>query len=203
MASNVQDELLDAAEELFAIKGFYGASLSAIAARVGLSKPGILHHYPSKEKLYGAVLQRQVADLLACLDTVGGDQADPAGALHQCFDVYTDWLDSHESAARLLAREMLDNPMRAESVGTWYLTAFIDKLAGFIAEACEAGTFRPVNPLAFVHLLVGAQHYFVISLPTLQGMHANADIDALRQAHRQEMRRLISGLTAAPTTTVG
>src|ERR1700754_4744594 len=46
-----REAILAAANELFAAQGFRGASLSAIAARVGLSEAGVLHHFPSKEHL--------------------------------------------------------------------------------------------------------------------------------------------------------
>ena len=46
-----REAILVAANELFAAQGFRGASLAAIAARVGLSEAGLLHHFPSKEHL--------------------------------------------------------------------------------------------------------------------------------------------------------
>jgi AcrR family transcriptional regulator len=46
-----REAILAAANELFAAQGFRGASLAAIAARVGLSEAGVLHHFPSKEHL--------------------------------------------------------------------------------------------------------------------------------------------------------
>src|SRR4051812_33972563 len=46
-----REAILAAANDLFAAQGFRGASLSAIAARVGLSEAGVLHHFPSKEHL--------------------------------------------------------------------------------------------------------------------------------------------------------
>jgi AcrR family transcriptional regulator len=48
------EEILDHAAALFAQHGFAHTSLSAIAEAVGLSKAGLLHHYPSKEALYEA-----------------------------------------------------------------------------------------------------------------------------------------------------
>jgi AcrR family transcriptional regulator len=52
-----RESILAAANEVFAAQGFYGASLSSIATRVGLSEPGLLHHFPSKEHLLLELLQ--------------------------------------------------------------------------------------------------------------------------------------------------
>ena len=46
-----RDAILRAANEVFAAQGFHRASLATIATRVGLSEPGLLHHFPSKEHL--------------------------------------------------------------------------------------------------------------------------------------------------------
>jgi AcrR family transcriptional regulator len=46
-----RDAILTAANEVFATRGFRGASLATIAKRVGVSEPGLLHHFASKEEL--------------------------------------------------------------------------------------------------------------------------------------------------------
>jgi AcrR family transcriptional regulator len=46
-----RDAILAAANEVFAKRGFRGASLATIAKQVGLSEPGLLHHFASKEEL--------------------------------------------------------------------------------------------------------------------------------------------------------
>lgn len=52
--TGVDDELLDSAAALFARHGFQQTSLKALADAVGLSKAGLLHHFPSKDALFAA-----------------------------------------------------------------------------------------------------------------------------------------------------
>lgn len=54
-----REVVLDAAVELFGSRGYRGASLAEVAAAAGLSNAGLLHHFPSKEQLLIAVLQRR------------------------------------------------------------------------------------------------------------------------------------------------
>lgn len=49
-------EIVRAALEVIAERGYRGASLSAVAERVGLSQQGLLHYFPTKEALLVAVL---------------------------------------------------------------------------------------------------------------------------------------------------
>ena len=46
-----REAILRAASEAFATHGYRGASLAMIAERVGMSAPGLLHHFPTKEHL--------------------------------------------------------------------------------------------------------------------------------------------------------
>ncbi|GII54179.1 TetR family transcriptional regulator [Planotetraspora thailandica] len=56
-------EIIDCAMTLFGEVGYRGASLREIAARCGISHPGLLHHFPTKESLLLAVLtQRDEVD---------------------------------------------------------------------------------------------------------------------------------------------
>ena len=52
-------EILATAEAVFAEVGYRGASLREIAARCGISHPGLLHHFATKEALLMAVLEHR------------------------------------------------------------------------------------------------------------------------------------------------
>jgi AcrR family transcriptional regulator len=69
-----REEILAAATELIAVSGFNGVSLGAFAAACGMTKAGLLHHFPSKEHVLVGVLERRdELDIAAVM----GD-ADPA-----------------------------------------------------------------------------------------------------------------------------
>ncbi|MET9656517.1 TetR/AcrR family transcriptional regulator [Streptomyces sp. NPDC006510] len=52
-------EIVRATLEVIAERGYRGASLSAVAERVGLSQQGLLHYFPTKEALLVAVLEER------------------------------------------------------------------------------------------------------------------------------------------------
>lgn len=54
-----REELLDAALQVFSLEGYTGASVAKVAAIVGISVAGLLHHFPSKISLLMAVLERR------------------------------------------------------------------------------------------------------------------------------------------------
>jgi AcrR family transcriptional regulator len=63
-ADESRARILTAAVEEFAVSGYRGASIGAIAARAGMSQSGLLHHFPSKELLLAAVIDARTADHL-------------------------------------------------------------------------------------------------------------------------------------------
>ncbi|SDR78466.1 DNA-binding transcriptional regulator, AcrR family [Paraoerskovia marina] len=52
-------EIIEAATGLFGEVGYRAASLREISSRVGISHPGLLHHFPTKETLLAAVLEHR------------------------------------------------------------------------------------------------------------------------------------------------
>ncbi|MFE5308901.1 TetR/AcrR family transcriptional regulator [Isoptericola sp. NPDC056573] len=64
-----REEILQAAIVAFAEVGYHGASLREISARVGISHPGLLHHFPTKAALLEAVLEHRDAVDFADFDT--------------------------------------------------------------------------------------------------------------------------------------
>lgn len=63
-----KERILDAAEAVFAERGYDAASLGDVADRVGIRPQAIYNHYKGKWTLYVAVMERLLDPLLATLD---------------------------------------------------------------------------------------------------------------------------------------
>src|ERR1700754_3830968 len=72
-----RDQLVRAAMHAFAERGYRSVTMHAIAAEVGVTRQGLLHHFPSKDKLLVAVLERRDEEDAELLATLRGG-ADPS-----------------------------------------------------------------------------------------------------------------------------
>ena len=67
------EKILDVAEEVFAERGFDGATLREVASRVGIRIPSLYNHFASKDALYAAVLERGIGPVLQTLAASAAD----------------------------------------------------------------------------------------------------------------------------------
>ena len=72
-----REAILDAASEKFREIGYYRTAMTQIAADVGLSEGGLLHHFPSKKHLLLAVAERRFESTSRGWDAVGADGRSP------------------------------------------------------------------------------------------------------------------------------
>jgi AcrR family transcriptional regulator len=79
--------ILDAAEELLAEKGYHEMSIDEIAAHVGVSKGTVYLHFPSKEELVLAQLERGMRRFIQSVDVVLLSTAAPSAKLRSLIEL--------------------------------------------------------------------------------------------------------------------
>jgi len=177
-----------AARRLFAERGFYGTSIAAIATELGLTKQALIHHFGTKERLYGEVLAGVAAHLAGVVERARASDPDPARQLEALLLAVYEGLFVRPENTQLMMRELLDNRARAEKARSWYMRDFLDALTAMARKAARVGE---TEALARVYLIIGAMNYFVISQPTLRQMYGKPGFAALKEQAPEEIRRLI------------
>ena len=69
------DRILDAGQELIQTGGFSAMSFQDIASEVGIRKPSIIHHFPTKAELGVAIIRRYRDTFTAQLQQISEDPA--------------------------------------------------------------------------------------------------------------------------------
>lgn len=149
--SDVRAATLAAATRLFASQGFGGTALQDIADAVGVSKPAVLHHYPSKEHIRQAVLDsilehwnRTLPRLLVAA-TASHDRFDAV------FGELVRFFASDPDRARILLREVLDRPAETSKMLRRTVHPWLSTVAQYVRVGREAGRHHPdVDEEAYV-----------------------------------------------------
>ena len=109
-----RQQLLSVARELFAEKGFDGASIEEIAHRAKVSKPVVYEHFGGKEGIYAVVVDRETQLLLDhMISTLHGGH--PRVMLEQAAIALLSYVEESHDGFRILVR---DSPV-ASSTGTF------------------------------------------------------------------------------------
>jgi AcrR family transcriptional regulator len=192
MHADTRQRLLDIAEQLFAERGFYGVSIAAIASEVGLTKQGLLHYFNSKEKLYGAIVQRISDDFQDHQREALQASEDPAERLEKFYAALAEPTETNVQRTRLLMRELLDNNERAAKAENWYLRPFLDRLISMVKDVNKSEKLSDAEALAYGYQLLGAVNYFLISTSTLKAIYGAKFIEAISTDFIKNLNRLIN-----------
>ncbi len=87
--SEARERVLEAAERLFAEKGYKAVTLKAIAAEVGIRHATLYHHVQSKEQLFIEVTERSLHRHRAAIEQA---LAGSAGSVRQQLHAVASWL---------------------------------------------------------------------------------------------------------------
>jgi AcrR family transcriptional regulator len=145
-----------AASKLFALRGYEGVSLQAIADSVGVAKQTLLYHYPSKALLRRAVIDQVLEHWRRALPAMLQAVTDGRDRFNVLTQELIRFFDSDRDRARLLSRELLDNPSDMKRLLIESLRPWILLVAEYIREGQQSGLIREsVDPESYVlHVVV-------------------------------------------------
>jgi AcrR family transcriptional regulator len=139
------------ATRLFAVRGFDGTALQDIADAVGVSKPAVLHYFPSKELVRDAVLDGFLAHWKDALPQLLFAAPSGLGRFEAIFGAVRRFFADDPHRARLVLREMLDRPDAIRALLRDAVRPWLAAIAGFIRAGQAGGTHHPdLDPEAYL-----------------------------------------------------
>lgn len=182
-----RSQILEAATELFAERGFYGASVRDITGQAGASVNAISYHFGSKEGLYREIVGQLASDQLALAERVLSTPACSPEEFAVRLEVFfTELLDCYlenRDTIRIIYREFeLLLPHGTEDV-VGRLVQTNTAIATFVRQGIEAGLVRSdIDPDIVAGLLLDR----VLNQARFTGAHkAYFNVSTLDETYRK------------------
>ena len=156
-------QILRAAMDCFAARGFRGTTTRDIATRVGITEAALYRHFPSKEALYAAIVEEKMAapewmDVVAEAAAAGDDRGVFAGLAHALLASAED----DPSFLRILLYTGLEGHAQAAPFFATRVRRLREFLAEYIARRTREGVFRAIDPVLGARAFLGMVMDFVI-----------------------------------------
>ena len=201
---DVRETILNASTKLFAERGFDATPLQAIADVVGIRKPSLLYHFPSKEELRQAVLEQLLSHWSEVLPRLLMAAAqDGMARFDRVVEELLEFFAADPDRARLLVREALDRPDEMRAYLREYVRPWIDLVAEYIRKGQRTGEIvEGVDPESYVVqvislVLAGFSTANCFGVVLLDGNEAER---AVHPRHQLELLRIMkTSLFSSPS----
>jgi AcrR family transcriptional regulator len=168
---STREAILVEARRCFAESGFDGTSLNDIAAGVGIRRPSLLHHFPSKEAIYREVFETALSDWIVRIEVAGNAQGkEPWDQMEFVLDTAFDWFTANPEFVRMMRREALDSTGHLGFDLGATLKPLFDRAVAFFDREMGLGTFRKHDSEQLILTGLGALLGYFSDVPFLQGV---------------------------------
>jgi AcrR family transcriptional regulator len=193
-AERTRAEIIAVATREFADKGFAGARVDEIAAKMSTTKRMIYYYFGNKERLYIEVLEHAYAGIRAIEQDLDVEHLDPVDAMRQLAELTFDHHESHPDFIRLVS---IENIHRAEHIArstvlSGLANPALDVLTRILKRGHLTGIFRgDVDPLD-VHMVISS--FCVFRIANRHTFKAIFKRDMLAPDDRARHRQLLGDL---------
>ncbi len=171
--SKSEKTVLAAAENVFAQKGFDGARMDEIARKAGVNKALIYYYFPSKERLFRAVLDDFFGALQQTIEAVALSAEPPAHRFFRMVTAYFDFVDGRRTYPQIVQRETIGRGRFFKAIAG-HIEPMYRLSTQLISECVRRGLFHRADPGHLILSVVGLIVFYFNSA-RLFGMVARTD----------------------------
>jgi AcrR family transcriptional regulator len=147
-----REAILDAAERLFSAHGVDGVAVRDLARELQLTPSSLYNHFPGKQALYEAVLERGLRPIVELVQASWGEGALRRDTVAVTVDGLVTHLAEHPNLGRLLQRALLEETSTVQAlIARWLSPLYRGGVAVIGQAAASSGWSHEEIP----HLTVG------------------------------------------------
>ncbi|MGQ9637542.1 MAG: TetR/AcrR family transcriptional regulator [Thermodesulfobacteriota bacterium] len=160
-----REEILRAAEKVFATKGFFRAKMSEIAKEAEFGTGTLYQFFKSKEDLYFSLIDDKVEEINRLVKEELLKQGPAIERIQKVLSLQFDFVEKNRDFFKIYISERNRFEWTVkEDLGKGIhekMVTYIYFLSKVFEEGILEGTFKPLNPLDMAHSLVGMTNAFI------------------------------------------
>ncbi|HYB35075.1 MAG TPA: TetR/AcrR family transcriptional regulator [Mycobacterium sp.] len=149
-----EQQMLDAAVQMFSVNGYHETSMDAIAAKAEISKPMLYLYYGSKEELFGACLNRELTRFIDAVRADINPKQSPKDLLRNTIVSFLRYIDANRASWIVMYTQATSSQAFAQTVREGR-----ERITELVAGLLRVGTRNPEADTDFEMMavaLVGA-----------------------------------------------
>jgi len=186
-------EILEAAERIFVVHGYEGATIRKIADEVGVSSTALYMHFRDKDQILLEICAGAMHELLECNSQIYVMPIDAVTRVRLILDGYMDFALAHPNAYRLVfGPTPVTETMHRSHVTKELGAQCLDRFASVVRELAAEGRLRVADPETAHQVLWAACH----GLVTLMIAKPEFEWKPTEELKRAMLDGLLHGLVA-------
>lgn len=154
-AGKVALNILKAARDVFAERGYSGARMDEIAGRAGVNKATLYYQIGDKATLYARVIRQVYGNVALQIAAAVEEADDPHSQLVAYIEVIDAAVDDNPELPPIMLREVASDGAHLPDVVAGDIASVVAILAGILEEGKKKGIFTDVNPLLIHCMIIG------------------------------------------------
>ena len=160
-----REEILLAAEKVFAAKGFFPTTMSDIARQAEFGTGTLYKYFKSKEELYFTLIDEKVEEINCLVKSELSQKTSAVDRIKKVLGLQFEFFERNRDFFRIYTseRSRFEWTVKDELGRGLHekMIAYINILAEVMRQGIEEGEFRPLNPMDLAHALVGIVNSFI------------------------------------------
>jgi AcrR family transcriptional regulator len=152
----MEDEILEAATDVFAKKGYLGTNLNDVAERLGVTRQALYYHFRAKHDILQAIFANIFDDLDKAIDAGIAGITDPAERFRHMVRAHFIVVVSTPHRTAISLQEHRNLPPASAKLVLERREKLLARFARAYADGVAAGEFRDLDPLIVSQLIIGA-----------------------------------------------